>query len=59
MSYRPGYFTEPCRAWFGKNWNPHAVWTSTARRATRTSADGDNMNIKVKSVANWTATKAK
>ena len=39
----------PARVWpFGPDWKPQADWRPTKQRATRTSADGDNLNIKSK-----------
>ncbi len=41
-----GYYTEPVRKWFGKDWSPKVDWTPTKQRATRSSADGGNFNVK-------------
>ena len=37
----------PARVWpFGPDWKPQVDWRPTKQRATRTSEDGDSLDIK-------------
>lgn len=46
MDYKPGHFSKPVLAWFGKEWTPKVNWKPVQQIATRTSENGDNFTLR-------------